>query len=114
MQPANGLIGDAQPTALPQAQVNKEAIGELQRKSKYSRSKEFQELKANMEVRIAFYQQFLPGAIPIAQVPEEERGKYWAIANVVIAELQQVIDMYESTNELLRDINEQKILSPAE
>ena len=110
MQPNNGLIGDESPTELPQAVVNEDAVNELRKKAKYSRSKEFQELKANMEARIAFYQQYLPGAIPVSQVPEEERGKYWAVANIVIAELQQVIDMYESSEELLQEINEQKIL----
>jgi len=97
----NGIIGDVNPTELPQLAVDthNEAIAELNKKAKYSRSKEFQELKGKMEERIKFYQSYLPGGTPIVSITEEERGKYWAIADCVIGELQAVIDMYETANE---------------
>lgn len=104
-QPSNGLIGDAQPIQLPQMPEDQqqEALLELRKKAKYSRSKEFAELRENMEARIKFYQSFLPGGTPIVHIEEKERGKYWAVADLVIAELQQVIDGYQNAESLLKD-----------
>ena len=99
-----GLVGDLNSTELPQKPEDEEVLGELRRKAKYSRSKEFAELKAHMELRVAYYQSFLPGNVPAEAITEEERGKYWAVANLVIAELRQVIDGYESANEQVKEI----------
>lgn len=108
MEPSNGLIGDISATELPEKQEDTEALNELRKKAKYSRSKEFQELKAHMETRIAHYQSFLPGTpTPITLIDEAQRGKYWAIANLVIAELQQVIDGYVNAEEESKRIEEQ-------
>lgn len=108
MSPDNGLIGDIQSTELPQAPVaqQEEAITELKKKAKYSRSKEFAELKEHMEARIKFYQNFLPNGIPIATLPQKDASQHWPLANIVIAELQQVIDMYQNADEELKAIAE--------
>ncbi len=108
MQPSNGLIGDATGTELPQMAdtQHEEALNELKKKAKYSRSKEFAELRANMESRIEFYQQYLPTGNPVAALSTEEAGKYFVIANLVIAELKQVIDGYQSAADLLKEENE--------
>ena len=101
-----GIIGDVSATELPQAPTDQQevALTELRKKAKYSRSKEFAELRENMEARIKFYQSYLPGGTPIIAVTEEVRGKYWAIADLVIAELQQVIDGYRGADEQLKEI----------
>lgn len=98
-----GLVGDATGTELPQAMPNDDAKNELRKKAKYSRSKEFQELKAHMEVRIEFYQKFLPNGEPVAT--QKDPAQHWKLANIIIAELQQVIDMYENANEMLKEID---------
>lgn len=106
MEPQSGLLGDVTDmTSLPQAAVDQqeEARNELRKKAKYSRSKEFQELKTHMEGRIAHWQSYLPGNVPTEAVPEEERAKYWAVANMVIGELRMVIDGYEAANEAVKE-----------
>lgn len=101
----NGIIGDVVSTELPimADSQQEEALVELKKKAKYSRSKEFAELRAHMENRIKFYQSFLPGGVPIVNIEEAERGKYWAVADLVIAELQQVIDGYQNAEELAKE-----------
>lgn len=107
MEPQHGLVGDISATELPEASLDKkeEALVELRKKAKYSRSKEFAELREYMEARIAHYQSFLPGNVPAEAVPEEERGKYWAVANMVITELRQVIDGYDGANEQVKELD---------
>lgn len=107
MNPDNVLMGDlSQTTGLPQTSkdTQQEAIAELQKKAKYSRSKEFSELKANMQQRIEFYQKYLPSGVPVATLSQEDAAKHWPVANLVIAELQQVIDMYEGADIELKAI----------
>jgi len=53
--------------------------------------------------RIAHWKSYLPGNVPTEAVPEEERAKYWAVANMVIAELKQVINGYEAANEAVKE-----------
>lgn len=107
MGPNNAVIGDVQPPQLPQMPEDQreEGLLELKKKAKYSRSKEFAELREKIEARIKFYQSFLPGGIPVVNIDEKERGKYWAVADLVIAELQQVIDSYQSADDLLKEEN---------
>lgn len=104
MNPENAIIGDETGVGLPQAQPDETHIAEVKKKAKYSRSKEFAELKENMEQRIKLWQTFLPGSVPVTAVSKEERGHYWAIADAVIAELRMVIDGYESAEELSKDL----------
>ena len=106
MNPQHGIIGDVGGGPdLPQADPKQkdEALAELNKKAKYSRSKEFSELREKMEGRILFYQSYLPGGVPVNAIPEEERGKYWAIADTIIAELRMVIDMYDGAQEQLEN-----------
>ena len=94
-------------TSLPQAPAEKqqEAAAQVKRKAKYSRSKEFQELKGMMENRIEFYKAFLPNGTPAALASKAELEQNWPVANIVIAELQQVIDMYQNAEEELKAID---------
>lgn len=104
-QPSNAIIGDAQPIQLPQMpdDQHEEALLELRKKAKYSRSKEFAEIRERVEAKIVYYQCFLPGGIPPENIPEEERGKYWGLANLLIKELREIIDPYTDAEELLKE-----------
>jgi len=101
-----GLIGDESPTELPEVDNSQQevALGELKKKAKYSRSKEFADLKLQMEQRIEFYQKYLPTGVLVATLTPEQAGKSWVIATIVIAELQQVIDMYQNAEEELKAV----------
>lgn len=99
MQPNNGLVGDSYGTDLPKMQVDEQTLVAEKKMAKYSRSSEFKRIQEHFEAKIAYYQQFLPGNIPPEMVPEEERAKYWAIANILIKEFNEVVNMYETAKE---------------
>lgn len=107
MQPDNGLIGDISATELPEKPVDNDAINEIRKKAKYSRSKEFQELKENMMQRIEFYTKYLPNGTPVATLSQTDASRNWPLANIIIAELQQVIDGYANAEEESKRIEEQ-------
>ena len=96
-------MGDAMGIDLPQKPVDETAINELKNKAKYSRSTEFKELKAKAQTRIEFYQKFLPSGQPIGTAtPEEMKGK-WELANLLIAELNQLFSEYDEASVLLKE-----------
>ena len=99
----NSIIGDAQGIDLPQMEQDDKFLVEEKKMAKYSRSAEFKKIKEHFEAKTAYYQQFLPGNVPPEMVPEEERAKYWAIANILIKEFQEVINMYENASEAVKD-----------
>lgn len=102
--PQNAVFGDDSfGTDLPETQVDTQAIEEEQRKAQYTKSKDWDTLKAYLETRIEHYQRFLPGNIPVEHVPEEERAKYWAVSNMVISELKSIIASYENAFEALKE-----------
>jgi len=109
MNPQNSLLDESGPLGLPQAPVDETAINELKSKARYSRSKEYQELKAQMETRIEFYQKYLPNGTPIATLSTQEALRNWPLANIVIAELQQVINLYQDAEEQLKEIAEELV-----
>jgi len=109
MDPDNGIMGDMDGgISLPVAQTDEEALEELKRKAKVSKSREFKNLKANMRERMDFYSQFLPGGTSVLEMTNEERGKYWAIANVIIMEFQAVISEYDGSVDLLKDLDDEQ------
>lgn len=105
MGPANGIIGDAQPTALPESSVDDGLLSDERKKARYSKSAEFKQIQEWCQLKIAKYQSFLPGGIPVTAVSDEERGKYWAVADIVITELTELMNMYETTAEVVNELN---------
>lgn len=106
----NMMMGDmSQMTSLPEKPQEQQeaAVAEIKRKAKYSRSKEFQDLRLMMESRIEFYKQFLPDGTPIALGTESQVARNWPIANIVIAELSQVIEMYDNAETEVKAIEAQ-------
>jgi hypothetical protein len=103
MNPQNALIGDESGIDLPQKPVDEQALGELRNKAKYSRSKEYLELKAKAQVRIDFYKSFLPDGRPVATASKAERADAWGFANLLIAEFQQLFGEHENAEQILKD-----------
>lgn len=101
MNPQNSLIGDSNPTELPVMKMDDTSLIEEKKIAKYSKSKEFSRIQEHFEAKIAYYQQFLPGNLLPETIPEEERGKYWAVANLLIKEFREVIDMYKLAEEVV-------------
>lgn len=101
MNPQNGIIGDETGVDLPQTPVNDEAIIELRKKARFSKSKEFKDLRDAMDNRIEFYQKFLPSGmgVDISKVSAED----WRVANIVISELEAVKSAYDGSVELLKE-----------
>ena len=108
MNPDNAIIGDMTSVELPQAAPNEDYVNELRKKARYSKSKEFKELRELMELRIDYYKQYVPDGRPVSTVPSEELRDWWKLANIVIAELSAVISAYDGAVELLKDYDEQE------
>lgn len=102
----NGIIGDASPTELPQMAIDTTAIDDAQKKAKYSRSKEYSELRAKAQARIDFYQSFLPDGRPIGTTSREELAGKWELANILIAEFKALFSEHDGAEDLLREIHE--------
>lgn len=102
MQPSNGIIGDESGTELPQAPVDETALGELRAKAKYSRSKEYKELRAKAQERIDFYKTTLPAGY--ADADSQKKAEMWGFANLMVAEFEQLFSEHENAAELLKEI----------
>ncbi len=107
MQPNNGIIGDESGIELPQAPVDETAINELRAKAKYSRSKEYKELREKAQIRIDFYKTFLPDGRPIATANKVERAEAWGFANLLIAEFEQLFGENDNAEQLLKELHDE-------
>lgn len=103
MGPQNGIVGNDYPTELPQTQVDPNAMDEIAKAAKFSKTTEFKELKKHFESRIDFYKVYLPDGRPVITASMQDRADNWAIANTIIGEFQAVIDVYEKAAETLKD-----------
>lgn len=104
MNPQNAIIGDDNyGTDIPVTSQPEENLEAEKNRAKFSRTKEFKELKSYIEARIEFYSTYLPTGQPITDVTEEERGKYWLVANLVIDEMKMILQSYEKPAEVIND-----------
>ena len=99
MPAQNALLGDDFGTDLPQAQPDVSSLAEEKARAKFSKSKEFQDIKKRWETRIEFYQQYLPDGRPITKVPVKDLEGMWIVAATIIAEFRSEIAFYESVRE---------------
>lgn len=100
MGPQNALIGDQDfGTTLPKTQVEEQDLAAERKAAKFSKTKEFKELKAHIEQRIAFYQTQLPNGDPVVKATTTD----WVVANLVIAEFKAIIDAYERAAEAVKN-----------
>ena len=95
----NALIGDEFGIDLPEKEVVPVDLTVEKNMAKFSQSAEFKKIKAHFEERIVFYQTHLPNGDDIGAVtPTQEQ---WVAANLIIAELKAVLNMYELANEIV-------------
>lgn len=103
MQPSNSLIGDSFGTDLPEIPPDDTGKQELANKVKYSRSKEYKELKAKADERIEFYKKFLPSGQLVGTTSKEELARKWELANILIAEFDQLFGEHENAEALFKE-----------
>lgn len=108
--PQNTVMGDQNfGTTLPETQVDEAEIKELEKRARFSKTAEFKTLKAHLEGRIAFYQQYLPNgeAVGGKETPEE-LGRMWIVANIIIGEFRAALASYELAAEEVKARNAKK------
>ena len=103
MEKQHGIIGDSFGTDLPQAEIAEDGLQEQRNRVKFSKSKEWQELKAHCEEKITYYQTFLPNGSPIAGMSPKQAAEHWTVANLIVAEFKQLIDKYESAAGIVKE-----------
>lgn len=111
MNPKNAIIGDSTGVELPVQAHDNTAVQELQRKAKYSRSKEYKLLKEKADERIEFYKRFLPSGQLVGTTSKAELAGRWELANILIAEFEQLFGEYENAEALLKEEFGDKVLS---
>lgn len=92
----HGIIGDNQLTQLPETQTDKNELLEEKRVARYTKTPEYQKQKEYWEERIKFYQTYLPDGRPVVTASTQERTDHWAVANLVIQEIQTLMSYYEN------------------
>lgn len=99
----NGIVGDAMGTELPQAVLPEAGLREEQAMARFSKTKEFKRLKAHLEDRIQFFQQYLPDGreVKLITMTDAELGQMWRTANANIAELKGIISAYELAKDIV-------------
>lgn len=106
MGPQNGIVGDANfGTDLPQAQVDDTAYEEVVKTARFSKTKEFEQLKEYLENRMNYYKVYMPDGVPVVGTKKDmaEMGYTWLIANAVIGEFKAILDVYEQAAETVKN-----------
>lgn len=106
----NGIVGDDAGYGLdiPEYQAEEdEALRELSKSARFSRTAEFQALKEKLASRIEYYKGYQPGGngadIAIKDLSNDERGWRWLAADLVISEFSAVIKAYEMAYQQVKD-----------
>lgn len=101
-QPQNAVIGDISGFGLPQSRVDETELAREKNLARFSRTKEYQQLKKHLESRIKTYQTWLPDG---RSMPKEaqmaELAFNWKVANAIIGEFQTVLAIYDSAKEVV-------------
>lgn len=106
MGPQNGILGNlSDGFDLPGMDVPEQDLTAEKSAAKFSRTKEFQNLKEYLDGRIEYYRQFMPNGEPIVgtTIPLAELGMRWQISNSIIAELKAIIGSYEQAREIVKN-----------
>lgn len=105
--PQHGILGDEYGIDLPETEVSNQELMEEKRMAKFSKTREFQTLKARMQSRIEFYQTQLPDGRPLTEVDAPERANQWMVANIVIGEFKAVLEAYEQAGTIVAQVAKQ-------
>jgi hypothetical protein len=89
---------------LPETQIDEQSLAIERAMAKFAKSPEFARQKEYLESRIDFYKTYLPDGRPITELKEEERGKMWLVATLVIAEINAFLNSYSSASEAIKDV----------
>lgn len=92
----HGIIGDNQLTQIPETQADEESLLEEKRVARYTKTPEYKKQREYWEERIKFYQSYLPDGRSLATVSSQERTDHWAVANLVIQEIQTLMSYYDN------------------
>jgi hypothetical protein len=57
---------------------------------KLGKSGKYKQINQYLEARKEFYRKFLPGSVPIQNVPNEERAQRWESACTIIEEIENI------------------------
>ncbi len=102
-----GIIGDLDQIDLPMVNNDPQLLEEEQRKARFSKTKEFKELKDQIDRKIEFYSAYLPGGVSyealLAVKDFEEIGKMTVLSSTIIGEFRQLIQTYETANEAVKE-----------
>lgn len=105
--PLNTPLGDQGIDQLPQTEVPQGDLSRERAMASFSKTREFEALRAAIESRIAFYQQSVPGGqsgdVDVKSLPNDERGWRWLAADNVISEFRGILSAYEQAAEAVSD-----------
>lgn len=105
--PQNVVVGDNNfGTDLPETDAPADELIVEKNMAKFSKSKEFQKLKEVLEAKMKFYQEFLPDGRPVTKLTDisnEDLAMNWRVANIVIAEFQEILGAYDLANEAVQN-----------
>jgi hypothetical protein len=105
---ANEVIqGDSSPTELPRTQVSEELLIQEKNRAKYSKSKEFKDIREYWEARKEFFKTYTPGGAEIRfQVPNDDIAQMWLLANNMINEIDVFLSTYVNAAEVVKKVDD--------
>lgn len=104
MGPQNVIVGNDNPTELPQTQTDDTQLKAMAKTAKFAKSAEFKELKTHFEARMDFYKQYLPDGRAVgAQPASVELANMWIVANCIVGEFNSIISAYEQAIEFVKE-----------
>lgn len=94
----NGIIGDDYSMNIPETELDPQVTAEIQQAARFSKTKEWKQLKEYLESRITFYQAFLPDGRAVGAINDVKLAQeMWIPANVIIGEFVALMGQYEQT-----------------
>lgn len=101
---ANEVIqGDLSPTDLPKTQVSPDMLIEERNRARYSKSKEFKDIREYWQARKEFFQTYTPSGAEVRfQVPNEDIAQMWVLANNLINEIDAFLARYDNAAEVVK------------
>lgn len=114
MGPQNGIVGNDNPTELPETKLDDSQLKIMAKTAKFARSSEFKELQQHFNQRIEFYQKYLPDGRAVGAggsmmqqgidgLTLAEMGAMWVASNVIIGELKAIMSAYEQAIEFVKE-----------
>jgi hypothetical protein len=100
----NAVTGDEFGMDVPETLVDTPQLDEEARKAKYSKTKEFKEIRKYWEDRREFFKTYTPSGAEIRfQIPNEDIAQQWVLANNMITEIDCFLSQYSNAADALRN-----------